>query len=155
MTLTSLTRLELPPTADFHCHLRQDEMMELCTPFVRRGGCDLAYIMPNTIPPIKTVSDALIYHENLSRLASNVTFLMTIFLHPGMTPEVVAEAAQSGIIYGVKLYPAGVTTNSQSGVLDIKQYNHIFAAMEEHDLGRLSANLPCLFEIEAHYYNKS
>ena len=62
-------------------------------------------------------------------IAPDVTFLMSLFLNPSVSPEVVREAAGTGVIYGVKLYPAGVTTNSNDGVLDIEQYYPVFKAM--------------------------
>jgi dihydroorotase len=76
-------------------------MMELCTPFIKNGGCDTVYVMPNLQPPITKVSDAVSYHEKLSRLAPGVTFLMTLFLHPGLSAAIIAEAAKTKIIYGV------------------------------------------------------
>ncbi|KAL8998207.1 MAG: hypothetical protein Q9169_002692 [Polycauliona sp. 2 TL-2023] len=134
MDLTTLEHIELPPTADFHSHLRQDSMMEFVTPYIEKGGCDTALVMPNLQPPITQVSQAGAYHEALSQIAPKIKFLMTLYLHPTVTPDVIAEAAQSDVVYGVKLYPAGVTTNSQDGVLDIEQYYPVFEAMQEHDL---------------------
>ncbi|KAI4128824.1 MAG: hypothetical protein LQ338_002524 [Usnochroma carphineum] len=128
------SEIHLPPTADFHCHLRQNAMMELVTPFIKKGGCDTVFVMPNLQPPITQVSQAISYHEELSRLAPDVKFLMSLYLHPSINADVIAEAARSEIIYGVKLYPAGVTTNSQDGVLDIVQYYPVFDAMQTHDL---------------------
>ncbi len=90
-------------------------------------------VQPNLVPPVTTVSAALSYHDRLQKLAPDVTFLMTLYLHPSITPETIAEAKRAGI-YGVKAYPAGVTTNSQAGVLDWEQFYPVFAAMEEHDL---------------------
>ena len=58
---------------------------------------------------------------------------MTLYLHPSITPEVIAEAAKAGIA-GVKLYPAGVTTGSETGVSDLKGYWPIFEAMQQHDM---------------------
>jgi dihydroorotase len=75
--------------------------MELCTPLVKNGGCDIVYVMPNLQPPITQVSDAISYHERLSRLAPGVTFLMSLFLHPGLNAATITEAAQTGIIRGV------------------------------------------------------
>ncbi|KAL8647556.1 MAG: hypothetical protein Q9226_006385 [Calogaya cf. arnoldii] len=109
-------------------------MMEFVTPYIEKGGCDTALVMPNLQPPITQVSQVIAYHEALSRIAPKVKFLMTLYLHPTVTPDVIAEAAMSKIIYGVKLYPAGVTTNSQDGVLDIAQYYPVFEAMQTHDL---------------------
>ena len=58
---------------------------------------------------------------------------MTLYLHPTVTPEVIAEAAQAGIA-GVKAYPRGQTTNSELGVVSYEHYFPVFAAMEVHDL---------------------
>lgn len=82
--------------------------MEFVTPMIRDGGCDVVYVMPNLQPPIYQVSDAVSYHQKLSALAPDVTFLMTLFLHPGLNATIIAEAAASGIVHGVKFYPAGV-----------------------------------------------
>lgn len=109
-------------------------MMELCTPLIEDGGCDTVFVMPNLQPPITTVYQAVSYHKALSRLAPKVRFLMSIFLHPSLNADVIAEAVRTKIIYGVKLYPAGVTTNSQDGVLDIEQYYPVFEAMQANDL---------------------
>jgi dihydroorotase len=125
--------LELPASADFHVHLRDGEMMEAVTPTIRPGGVDTVYVMPNLVPPITTVEQALSYKERLRNLAPDVTFLMSLYLHPSMTPSTVKEAKAAGI-RGIKSYPAGVTTNSASGVVDYAQFYPIFAAMEEHDL---------------------
>lgn len=87
--------------ADFHVHLRQEKMMHFVTPFVRRGGCDIVYVMPNLTPPILSVSEAVEYHSNLTKIAPEVTFLMSLFLHPGLNAEMIAEAKRSGVVYGV------------------------------------------------------
>lgn len=58
---------------------------------------------------------------------------MTLFLHPSITPATIAAAADAGIA-GVKYYPAGVTTNSDSGVIDLEAYHPVFAAMQTHGL---------------------
>ncbi len=77
--------------------------MELCTPLIKHGGCDIAFVMPNLQPPITQVSDAISYHEKLSRLAPGVTFLMSLFLHPGLNAATIAEAARTKIIHGVNV----------------------------------------------------
>lgn len=105
-------------------------MMELVTP-LKSGGCDTIFVMPNLEKPIVSVTQALEYHEKLSRLAPNVRFLMSLYLHPDVTTDQIELAAKTNIIFGVKLYPAGVTTNSQHGVRDIKRYYPVFAAMQE------------------------
>ena len=59
---------------------------------------------------------------------------MSLYLHPSITPESIRQAKQTGHIFGVKSYPAGVTTNSASGVVDYEQYHPVFKTMEEEDL---------------------
>ena len=105
--------------------------MELVTPFIKAGGADTVYVMPNLTPPLTSVADVLDYHRQLTSLASDVTFLMTLFLHSSLTPEIIREAAGTGVIHGVKLYPAGVTTNSMDGILDIEEFYPVFRAMED------------------------
>lgn len=68
---------------------------------------------PNLQPPIASVSEATAYRERLQSLAPNVTFLMTLYLCPSITPSVIFDAAKAGIA-GVKSYPAGVTTYEAS-----------------------------------------
>lgn len=126
-------RLELPPTADFHVHLRDGEMTKMIVPdCILSGGVDTVYVMvcspiptigvifyahytykPNLQPPIASVSEAVTYRERLQSLAPDVTFLMTLYLCPSITPSVIYEAAKAGIA-GVKSYPAGVTTYETS-----------------------------------------
>lgn len=76
-------------------------MMELITPMVREGGCDTVFVMPNLQPPIKEVSQAVSYHENLSKLAPDVKFLMSLFLHQDLNASIIEEAAKTGVVYGV------------------------------------------------------
>lgn len=125
--------LELPAAADFHVHLRDGEMMKAVTPTIRRGGVDTVFVMPNLVPPITTVQAALDYKARLQAIEPNVNYLMSLYLHPSITPDTIREAKKAGIA-GVKSYPAGVTTNSSSGVVDYESFYPVFAAMEEEDL---------------------
>lgn len=94
--------------------------------------------MPNLVPPVTTVQMALDYKQRLQKVDSTVTYLMTLYLHPSITPEVVREAKKAGIA-GIKSYPAGLTTNSESGVTDYEQFYPVFAAMEEEGLVLVSS----------------
>lgn len=87
--------------------------------------------MPNLIPPLTTVAAVTAYRSRLQALAPDVTLLMSLYLHPSITPATIAEAKQAGIS-GVKSYPAGVTTNSAAGVVDYEAFDAVFRAMEEH-----------------------
>lgn len=125
--------LTLPASADMHVHLRDGPMMAAVTPTIRSGGVNTVFVMPNLVPPITTIPHCLAYRSQLQSLAPNVRFLMSLYLHPSITPVTIADAASAGIT-GVKSYPAGVTTNSASGVLDYESFHPIFAAMQSHDL---------------------
>jgi dihydroorotase len=133
MQLRRIERLELPPTADMHAHLRQAELMDLVVPTVRNGGVDTVFVMPNLVPPLTSVEQVLKYRSQLRAITQDVYFLMSLFLHPSVTPEVIGQAAAAGI-KGVKMYPQGVTTNSESGVSNLESFYDTFAAMERHGL---------------------
>ncbi|RDA89816.1 hypothetical protein CP533_0869 [Ophiocordyceps camponoti-saundersi (nom. inval.)] len=117
MKLAETHSLELPASADMHVHLRQGDMLNL----------------PNLQPPITSVAQALEYRDRLRAVEPNVRYLMSLFLHPSVTPQVIVEAAAAGIA-GVKMYPQGVTTNSDSGVVSVDDYAAVFAEMERQDL---------------------
>ncbi|KAF2718006.1 Dihydroorotase [Polychaeton citri CBS 116435] len=133
MPLAHLDGCELPAAADMHVHLREGEMMELVTPLIKQGGVNTVYVMPNLIPPITTVQHALDYQQRLQSLAPDVTFLMSLYLHPNITPETIVEAKKRGIT-GVKSYPHGVTTHSDAGVVSYEAFYPVFSAMEQEDL---------------------
>ncbi|KAK7709410.1 dihydroorotase [Diaporthe eres] len=126
-------KYELPAPADFHVHVRDGPMSAAVVPTIRQGGVNVAYVMPNLVPPVTTVQMALDYKQRLLNVDPTVTYLMTLYLHPSITPEVVREAKKAGIA-GIKSYPAGLTTNSESGVTDYQQFYPVFAAMEEEGL---------------------
>ena len=76
--------------------------------------------MPNLVPPVVTAADAAAYRDRIVSVVDpthDFTPLMTLYLTE--TTDDVADAAASGLVHGVKLYPAGATTNSASGVRDI------------------------------------
>lgn len=79
--------------------------------------------MPNLVPPITTVEAALAYKARLQAIDPTVHYLMTLYLHQDITPEVVREAKKAGIV-GIKSYPAGeilcLVFTSSVGALDLK-----------------------------------
>ena len=80
-----------------------------------------ALVMPNLTPPVTTTAEAVAYRDRiLAALPEGMAFtpLMTLYLTEDTDPEDVARAAESGLVTAVKLYPAGATTNSASGVRD-------------------------------------
>jgi dihydroorotase len=86
--------------------------------------------MPNLVPPLTSASDAMAYKQRLQQEDPSINYLMTLYLHEKITPAVVKGAKAQGIV-GIKSYPAGVTTNSSSGVLDYEVFYPVFRAMEQ------------------------
>lgn len=133
MALEDLNGKEVAAPADFHVHLRDGPMMELVTPTIRAGGVDTVFVMPNLVPPITTVAHALDYKSRLEAVEPKVNFLMSLYLHPNITPDTVREAKAAGIT-GIKSYPAGVTTNSSAGVVSYEQFYPVFEEMQAQDM---------------------
>ncbi len=113
---------------DWHLHLRDGDMLRLIAPESRHFG--RAVIMPNLVPPVVTGAQAMAYHERILA-AGFARPLMTLYLTEGTDPADVVAAHADGAIHAVKLYPAGTTTNSASGVRDFEAVRPVFAAMEE------------------------
>ena len=86
--------------------------------------------MPNLVPPLTSASDAMAYKQRLQQEDPKINYLMTLYLHEKISPAVVKGAKAQGVV-GLKSYPAGVTTNSSSGVLDYEIFYPVFRAMEE------------------------
>ena len=125
--------LELPASADFHVHLRDGNMMKAIVPTIRQGGVNLAYVMPNLVPPLTSGSAVLAYKQRLLEQDPSIDYLMTLYLHESISPEVIKGAKAQGIV-GVKSYPAGVTTNSDTGVISYESFYPVFAAMEQYGM---------------------
>eukprot|EP00126_Sphaerothecum_destruens_P010849 Sdes_comp20817_c0_seq2m17259 len=107
--------------------------MSMTTRSLTEGGICRAYVMPNLVPPIVSVEHALQYQKKLSKINPSVEYLMTLYLHPDLTPKDIHQGKKAGIV-GVKSYPRGVTTNSESGIEDYKFYYPIFQAMQDCDM---------------------
>ena len=130
MTTRSLT-IRRPD--DWHLHLRDGEMLAGVAPcsaeHFRR-----AIIMPNLVPPVVSGADAAAYRERiLAALPDDTGFrpLMTLYLTETTDAEDLAAAAASGLVTAVKLYPAGATTNSESGVRDFDKVMPVLERMAE------------------------
>ncbi|MBC7657771.1 MAG: dihydroorotase, partial [Frankiaceae bacterium] len=125
--------LTLTRPDDWHLHLRDGDSLRAVLPdTARRFG--RAIVMPNLLPPVRTVDDALAYRDRiLAALPSGMRFepLMTLYLTEATTPADIRAAKTSGQVHAVKYYPAGATTNSQSGVTDLSRCNDVFEAMQD------------------------
>ncbi|MDZ7853009.1 MAG: dihydroorotase [Halomonas sp.] len=116
---------------DWHLHLRDGEAMAaVVAASARQMG--RAIIMPNLKPPVTTTEMALAYRERiLAALPAGADFqpLMTLYLTDNTPAEEIERAHASGLVQAVKLYPAGATTNSASGVTDLAHCDAAVAAM--------------------------
>ena len=128
--------LTLTRPDDWHVHLRDADMLPRVVPDTARRFAR-AIVMPNLSPPVTTTAQALTYRRRvLDAVPGGFRFepLMTLYLTDNTPPSEIAAAKASGVVHGVKWYPAGATTNSQHGVTDIRRCDAVLAAMEEHDL---------------------
>ena len=106
---------------DWHLHLRDGDVLDSTVPQAAKQF-GRAIIMPNLRPPIVTTKDAINYRQRiLNALPKGAEFepLMTLYLTDNTQPEEIRHARESGIVHGVKLYPAGATTNSDAGVTSL------------------------------------
>ncbi len=129
-------RLTLTRPDDWHLHLRDGEVLRAVLPDTARRFAR-AIAMPNLVPPVTTTERARAYRERIrAATPAGLRFepLMVLYLTDGTTPDEIASAAASGFVVGVKWYPAGATTHSESGVTDIRRCDAALAAMERHDL---------------------
>ncbi len=118
---------------DWHLHLRDGAMMHAVAPETARHF-GRAIIMPNLIPPVVTGADAAAYRDRImDALPQGSTFkpLMVLYLTEETDPEDVAAAHAAGIATSVKLYPAGATTNSASGVRNFDKVRPVLEKMAE------------------------
>ncbi len=116
---------------DWHLHLRDGATLRAVLPFTSANFAR-AIIMPNLVPPVVTSSDALSYRNRiLDALPGGHKFepLMTLYLTESTDPADLTEGVQSGLVKAVKLYPAGATTNSESGVRNIENVYPVLERM--------------------------
>ncbi|MFZ2653222.1 MAG: dihydroorotase [Burkholderiaceae bacterium] len=107
---------------DWHLHVRDGAAMAAVVPHSARQFAR-AVIMPNLHPPVTTTVQALAYRERILRaVPKGVKFepLMTLYLTEQLAPDEIRRAHESGVV-AVKLYPAGATTNSDAGVIDLRK----------------------------------
>ncbi|MCC5962780.1 MAG: dihydroorotase [Rhodobacteraceae bacterium] len=123
--------LTLPRPDDWHLHLRDGAMLDGIAPESARHFAR-AIIMPNLVPPVVTGAQAAAYRDRIRAVTGpDFTPLMTLYLTESTDPADVVAAHRDGIITAVKLYPAGATTNSASGVRDFDRVRGVLDAMAE------------------------
>ena len=116
---------------DWHVHLRDGEMLARVAPYTARQFAR-AIVMPNLVPPITTVEAARDYRKRILEVTDlGFTPLMTCYLTDDIEPDEIARGFSETVWIAAKLYPAGATTNSASGVTDIRNLYHALARMEK------------------------
>ena len=118
---------------DWHVHLRDSEALGFTVKDAARNF-GRSIVMPNLDPPVLTTAQALSYRERiLSNRPKNSHWqpLMVIYLTDKTAPEEITRAKASGKVFGCKYYPAGATTNSESGVTDLKKIYPVLSQMEK------------------------
>ena len=151
-------RLTITRPDDWHLHVRDGAVLQHTVPATARV-MGRAIIMPNLQPPVMNAEQALEYRNRiLSRVPQGLNFnpLMVLYLTDNTTPEMIAEAKAAGNIVAVKLYPAGATTNSASGVTDLGKLDDIAAALAENDMpllvhGEVTQNHIDIFDREKEF----
>ena len=128
-----MSRITLTRPDDWHLHLRDGGHMRAVLPDTARRFAR-AIVMPNLKPAVTTAEMALRYRERIvSALPAGMPFepLMTLYLTDNTAGAEILRAKACGVVHAVKYYPAGATTNSETGVTDLAKCEDALAAMEE------------------------
>jgi dihydroorotase len=116
-----------------HLHLREGDILKhACSDTERQFA--RAIVMPNLKNPIKSVNQAEKYYQDIKKCTtySNFEPLMTLFFNDALDEEEIKKVSNSDVIHGIKLYPSGVTTNSNDGVDTIDKCFNLFELMQKH-----------------------
>jgi len=150
-----MTSLTITRPDDWHVHLRDGEALTNTVADISRYF-GRAIVMPNLVPPVVNADDARAYYDRIMACAPQTHFtpLMVLYLTDNTTAEDIAKAKESGIVYAAKLYPAGATTNSSSGVTDISKLGPVLEAIQKHNMlllvhGEVTHNDVDIFDREA------
>lgn len=127
-----MTTLTITRPDDWHVHLRDGAGLNNTVADISRYF-GRAIVMPNLVPPVTNAELAREYHQRIMAAKPSAQFqpLMVLYLTDQTTVEDIKAAKASGIVYGAKLYPAGATTNSSSGVTDVENIAAVLSAMAE------------------------
>jgi dihydroorotase len=134
VTTNAIQTLTITQPDDWHIHLRDGAALARTVPDIARVF-NRVICMPNLVPPVTTVDAANAYRARImAHVSQGVAFdpRMTIYLTDHTDPAEIAKIKQSEFVQAVKLYPAGATTNSHSGVSDLSKVYDVIAQMEEH-----------------------
>jgi dihydroorotase len=134
--MSNQSNLTLIRPDDWHVHLRDGVVLADVVPHTAAQFAR-AIVMPNLKPPVVTTTMAAAYRDRiLAAVPQGMKFepLMTLYLTDNTPPDEIRRATESGFVKGVKLYPAGATTNSDAGVTDIQRCMRTLEVMQETGL---------------------
>lgn len=144
---------------DFHVHLRDNEYLKDTVRYSSKFG--RIVVMPNLKPPVITIKQAKEYRNRILNVFKDINPLMTLYLHPSTNPDDLREFHNYDWLIGVKLYPAGATTNSEEGinVAYLEKYYPLFELMEKYKIplmihGEVPDNTIDFFEREKIFIEK-
>src|SRR5690349_8203202 len=153
--------IEIRRPDDWHLHLRDGAAMAAVLPFTAARFAR-AIVMPNLKPPVTTTAAAGEYRGRiLAALPAGADFqpLMTLYLTDNLDPAEIDRAKASGFVHACKLYPAGATTNADSGVTDIRRIEAVLERMSEVGLpllvhGEVTARHVDVFDRESRFIDE-
>lgn len=130
-----MTTLRIIRPDDWHVHLRDGKALEATVADISQYF-GRAVVMPNLVPPVTDVTSATAYYDRIMANNKVETFtpLMVLYLTDTTTRQDIIDAKNSGLVFAAKLYPAGATTNSASGVTDIKNIYPVLEELENQDM---------------------
>ena len=123
-------RITIRRPDDWHVHLRDGDMLGAVAPYTARQFAR-AIVMPNLVPPVTTAAQASAYRDRIRAAAPGFQPLMTAYLTDDTNPEELARGHAGGVWVAAKLYPAGATTNSASGVTDVRRIGRALERMAQ------------------------
>ena len=128
-----MEEIEIIKPDDWHVHFRDNDILKAVVPETSRHFAR-CIVMPNLVPPILNAKQAIDYKKRIEKAIpskDNFEPLMTIYLTEETNKKELKNAYKNGAIFAVKLYPAGATTNSDSGVKDIKRIMPVLETMSK------------------------
>ena len=128
-----MKKIKIIKPDDWHVHFRDNEILKAVVPETSRHFAR-SIVMPNLIPPILNAKQAINYKKKIEKAippSDNFKPFMTIYLTEETNKDELKSAYKNGAVFAVKLYPAGATTNSESGVKDITKILPVLETMSE------------------------
>ena len=158
--MSSAPTITLTRPDDWHVHLRDGQALHTVVPHTA-AQFGRAIVMPNLRPPITSTAQAMAYRERIrAAIPAHVTFepLMTLYLTDNLPADEIQRAKANGIV-GVKLYPAGATTNSDAGVSNLRKVYKTLQAMQDQGMpllvhGEVTNPEVDLFDREARFIDE-